>query len=262
MSQDPIQALIAQFSRFAVENNISQKDWEMAASEFGVHSTATNIERFYRSWGFGDDDQQVTATRFLRTVADDDEEIAIGIMKRVYAMADPDPDVFDQYPALEALTEDNRKIPPFSVNSKSFLDLNNVPGTFYPELVENIDRCYRLGIYDATLVLTRKLFENLLIDILRDQYGKQKIDTFYLPANKRFQNFDTLINNFENNLDDFQHLSGGLDDDFLEELDAFRQDANAEAHSIETNITEDQIEKYRKQAQHASKVLFRVRSNV
>ena len=265
MSQDPIQALIAQFSRFAVENDITQNDWEMAATEFGVHSTAMDIDRFYRSWSFGDDDQQTTATRFLRKVADDNEEIALGIMQRVYKMADPPTEVLDQYPALGTLENGNSElsgVSSLSIHSKDFLDIANVTGTFYPGLVENINRCYSLGIYDATLVLTRKLLENLLIDILRAQYDTERIKLFYRPENKRFQNFGTLIANFESNLDDFQHLSGGLDSDFIEELDAFRQDANVEAHSIETNISENEIESYRDQAQHASKVLFRIYANI
>lgn len=258
---------MAQLSHFAVENNVTQDDWEMVATEFGVHSTAMNIDRFYRSWRFGDDDRQVTATRFLRTVANDDEDIALGIMQRIYTMSDSNSATLRRYPALEVL-EDSEKEPTgitkpqISLHSEQFLDIDNVPGTFYPELVENINRCYSLGIYDATLVLTRKLLENLLIDILRGQYGKQEIDLFYLPDNKRFQNFSTLINNFEDNLNDFQHLSGGLNDRFINELNIFRQDANVEAHSIETHNTENEMEKYRKQARHASQVLFQVRQNL
>jgi hypothetical protein len=267
MSQDPMQALIGQFSRFAVENNLTQNDWEMAATEFGVHSKATKINRFYRSWRFGDDDRQVTAARFLRSVASDDEDVALGIMRRMYTMADPDQDTLQQYPALEVLEDDDREpagitAPQISIHSERFLDIDNVPGTFYPDLVEDINRCYSLGIYDATLVLTRKLLENLLIDVLREQYGKQKIDLYYLPDNHRFKNFSTLITSFEENLSDFQHLSGGLDSDFINELNAFRQDANAEAHSIETNITESEMEDYQEQARHASQILFRIWQNI
>ena len=167
----------------------------------------------------------------------------------------------------DTLEDDDREpagiiAPQISIHSEQFLDIDNVPGTFYPDLVEDINRCCSLGIYDATLVLIRKLLENLLIDVLREQYGKQKIDLYYLPDNHRFKNFSTLINNFEENLSDFQHLSGGLDSDFINELNAFRQDANAEAHSIETNITENEMEDYQEQARHASQILFHVWRNI
>ena len=235
--------------------------------EFGVHNIASNIDRFYRSWKWGDEDRQANTNHFLRKVAEEDQDLALGIMRRLYTMTDPGPDTLQQYPALEVLKEDDREpagitAPQIMIHSERFLDIDNVPGTFYPDLVDDINRCYSLAIYDATLILTRKLLENLLIDILREQYGKQEINLYYLPENKRFQNFSTLINSFEDNLDDFQHLSGGLDGNFINELDAFRQDANSGAHSIETNITESEMAEYGEQAQHASQVLFRVRKNL
>lgn len=262
-----MQALIGQFTRFAVENDLIRNDWEMAATEFGVHNTATNIDRFHRGWHFRDDDRQVTAARFLRTVANDDKDVALGIMRRMYMMADSDTDSLQQYPALEVLKDEDREpigitAPQISIHSERFLDIDNVPGTFYPGLVEDINRCYSLGIYDATLVLTRKLLENLLIDVLRDKFGTDRIQIYYRSNNGRFQNFSTLIENFEDNLIDFEHLSGGLDSDFIDELNAFRQYANAEAHSIETNITESEMRDYRVQARHASQVLFRVKGNM
>lgn len=262
-----MQSLIGQFTRFAIEANFTQADWEMAATEFGVHSKATNIDRFYRSWHFGDEDRQVTAARFLRSVASEDDEVALGIMRRMYMMANPDPDTLQQYPALEVLEDGDRgpaeiAAPQISIHSDRFLDLDNIPDAFYPDLIADINRCYSLGIYDATLVLTRKLLENLLIDILRGQYDTKRIQLYYRPNNGRFQNFSTLIENFEDNLNDFEHLSGGLDSDFIDELNAFRQNANAEAHSIETNITESEMEEYREQARHASRVLLRVWRNM
>lgn len=262
-----MEAIIGQFARFAAESDISRNDWEMAATEFGVHDTASNINRFYRSWQFGDEDRQVNTVRFLRMVAEEDEDLALGVMRRVYTMANPDSDTLQKYPALEVLEDEDREpvgigVPQISIHSERFLDINNVPGTFYPDLVEDVNRCYSLGIYDATLVLTRKLLENLLIDVLRKEYGTDKIQLYYRPANSRFQNFSTLIDNFEDNLGDFKHLSGGLDSDFTDELDAFRQNANAEAHSIETNISEDEMEDYREQARHTVQILFRVHQNM
>jgi hypothetical protein len=262
-----MKALIGQFSRFAVENDLNRSDWESVAMEFEVHNIASNIDRFYRSWKWGDEDRQANTNQFLREVAEKDQDIALGIMQRLYTMSDPEPDSLQQYPTLEVLKNDDREpagitAPQISIHSERFLDIDNVPGTFYPDLVDDINRCHSLAIYDATLIMTRKLLENLLIDILRERYGKQEIDLYYLPENKRFKNFSTLIDNFEDNLDDFQHLSGVLDEDFIDELDAFRQDANSGAHSIETNITESKMAEYREQAQHASQVLFRVRRNL
>ncbi|WP_262176999.1 hypothetical protein [Haloarcula laminariae] len=259
-----METLIGQFSRFAVQKDLETNDWAMAATELGVNDTLRNIDRFHASWDHSDNDQQANTTQFLTEVAEEDEEQAVGVMKRIYTLADTDTDTLEKYPALEIL---ENKGPGTGVlhstfRSEQFLDIDNVPGTFYPDLVEDINRCYSIGVNDATLVLTRKLLENLLIDILREQYGKQEIDLYYLPSNHRFKNFSTLINNFEDNLDDFQHLSGGLDSDFIDELNAFRKDANSGAHSIETNITASEMQDYREQAQHASQVLLRLWRNI
>lgn len=256
--------LIAQFSRFAVETDLGPNDWEMAATEFGVSGILRNIDRFHDSWEFRDNDRQANTADFLREVAVEDEEKAVGVMHRIYILAETDSDTLKKYPALEILESEDPKtgVLPTKSRTKQFLDINDIPGTFYPDLVENINQCYSVEVNDATLVLTRKLLENLLIDILREQYGKQKIDLYYRPENKRFEDFSTLIDNFEKNLGDFQYVCAGLDSNFINELDTFRQSANIEAHSIETSIRTDEVEEYRDQAQHAAKVLFRVRRNI
>lgn len=264
MSRNPMETLIGQFSRFSVDSDVRPKDWEMAATEFGVKDTMRNTDRFYKSWKFNDDDQQSNTAQFLREVAEEDKDKAVGVMQRIYTLANTGSDTLKKYPALETLEREDPGIgiQHSTFRSEQFLNIDNVPGAFYPDLVEDINQCYSSGVNDATLVLTRKLLENLLIDILRKQYGKREIDLYYLPENRRFKNFSKLINSFEKHLEDFQHLSGGLDDKFIDELHTFRQDANAEAHSIETNITKDEIEEYRDQARHAAQVLFRVWRNV
>lgn len=259
-----MEVLIGQFSRFAVDSDLCPDDWEMVTTEFGVKEILWDIDRFHKSWEFNDEDQQANTAKFLREVAGEDEEKAVGLMRRMYTLIDTSPELLEKYPALEILENGDAGtgVPYPSFRAEQFLDINNIPGTFYPDLIKDINQCYSIGIHDATLVLTRKLLENLLIDVLRRQYGKQEIELYYLPENRRFQNFSTLINNFEDNLADFQHLSGGLDGDFIDELDSFRQNANAEAHSIETNITESQMEDYQKQVRHASQILFQVRENL
>lgn len=264
MSQNPMEALIGQFSRFAVSTDLDTNDWVMAAIEFGVNDTLKDIDRFHASWDHKDNDQQANTTQFLREVAEEDEEKAVGVMKRIYTLSDTDSDTLEKYPALEILENQDpgTGVLHTTFRSEQFMDIDNVPGTFYPDLVDDINQCYSLGVNDATLVLTRKLLENLIIDILRKEYGKQEIVLYYLPENRRFRKFSDLIDNFEKNIDDFQHLSGSLDSDFIDELNAFRQNANAEAHSIETNITEEEMQDYREQARHASRVLFRVKENI
>jgi len=264
MSPDPMESLFAQLSHFLVEEGLSVYEWKVAAAEFGVGSIAENVHRFYRSWNWEDPDRQSKTITFFRRVHDEDEKLAFNLARRVYSLTNgADEEQLRKYPALELLQREIEEgvavgVPQVPVHSEKFLSIPNVPGTFYPDLVEDINQCYRLGIYDATLVLSRKLLENLLIDILRKQYGTDQIRLYYNPDNAWFVRFSTLIDNFANNLQDFKHLSGALNDEFIDELNAFRQSANEGAHSIETNMTQDEIGQYRDQARHAAQVLFRV----
>ena len=48
-------------------------------------------------------------------------------------------------------------------------------------------------MYQSTTILLRKLFENLLIDLLRTKYGSQKVEFFYNTEQNRFLEFYQLI---------------------------------------------------------------------
>ena len=160
--------LIGQFTRFAVQNDLETDDWGMVATEFDVKDTLKDIDRFHASWNHSDDDKQANTTQFLKEVAEEDEEKAVGVMERIYTLADTDSETLEKYPALEILEneEPGTEVLYSTFRSEQFLDIANVPGTFYPDLVEDINQCYSIGVNDATLILTRKLLENLLIDIL------------------------------------------------------------------------------------------------
>lgn len=83
---------------------------------------------------------------------------------------------------------------------------------FYNELALEINSAYRLRLFTATMVLVRKLFENLIIDLLRHKYGERlpQIDLYYSTKNQRFHSFSTLIHNLETNVDDFKIYNVGF----------------------------------------------------
>lgn len=265
MSPDPRQSLFAQFTGFA-EGNVSYEDWVQITHEFGVYETASRTNRFLQSWRWGDEDRTTTTLRFLRTLDDRQEELTTNLMRRLYEMAGgSDAADFDRYPALRAL-EDGEElasgVPHVPIHVERFLDLDEVPGNFYPDLVGDVNQCYRLGIYDATLVLTRKLIENQLIDIFHAKYGTEEIDLYYRPEQKRSENFGTLVENFEKRLDDFNHHPSSTGKELIEDVNHFRTQANVGAHSIETDISEDEIDEYQQVGEHVVKILFRLYESV
>lgn len=186
-------------------------------------------------------------------------------MHRVYSsVGGADAEELQEYPALRALEHDSDKItyPQVPTHSGPFLDIDNVPGTFYPSLVENINNCYQFGIDDATLILTRKLIENLLIDVLRKKYGTDRIEIYYDLDSSQFRSFYELIEEFKKVQSDFEHYSSEIDDNFIRELNSIRKPSNAEAHSIETDVSDDEMKDYQSTSIYLVKVLFHIRDSL
>jgi len=145
-----------------------------------------------------------------------------------------------------------------NVREDDFISIEYNEDIFYTSLIKDINRSYHARIYDATLVLSRKLFESLLIDILRGHYGNQRIRMFFNPDRAEYRSFAKLIDKFENNIGDFKHYSLTLDQEFIDLLNGFRVDANTSAHSIEVDISEDEIEAKSEDATHIAQILLNV----
>lgn len=142
----------------------------------------------------------------------------------------------------------------------SFLGDVKPPDQFYATLVEDIERTYTHRVYDATLVLTRKLIENLAIDTLRGHYGTgEKIDLFFDPDRNHHRSFSELLDNLEDNSGDLRLYDPRLDDpEFHEQLQAFRQRGNDSAHSITVDVSDAEIEELSSTAQETVPLLFRI----
>lgn len=120
---------------------------------------------------------------------------------------------------------------------------------FYRNLNQEINKCYKLGAYTASFILSRKLIENLVIDILRKKYpqDEENLPIYYRAEAGRFHDLTLLLKNFEERKKEF-----GIDEETIEEffklIKPFRPDANSNAHSIivwgeKDNLDKLQIEK-------------------
>lgn len=267
MSVDPLQVLKAQFAEFA-SSNLSENDWEVINREFGIHDKASSIHRFYRSYQWSDQDMKKNTLRLLDWIQDaKGEDFMLRIMRRAYNKKGGASDkMLEEYPALTSLEDEEAEfsadVPVVPSQSKEFLSIENVPGTFYPQLIADINSTYRLGVNDAALVLSRKLIENLLIDILRKKYGTDRLDLYFDTSTKQFENFNTLKENFEENISDFEYYSDTPDSELISLIDEFRHTANRGAHSIELNLTESEMEDYSDKLEMIAQVLFRMSSQI
>jgi len=130
---------------------------------------------------------------------------------------------------------------------------------FYPALIDDINHSYQHHVYDATMILTRKLFENLIIELLRLRLGtNDHLEEFYIPDQGRFQPFSELTENFSEYLEDFKPYDPNLDASFVSQLDKFRTQANANAHSIQVDLSQGEIEALSEDANTLATRLFRL----
>lgn len=105
---------------------------------------------------------------------------------------------------------------------------------FYQRLIEEINNTYQNKTYTSTLILSRKLIENLLIDLLRKKFGsesKEDVEIYYNIKDGRFHDFAYLVKNFEERKDKFL-VDKELVEEFVRLVKPFRKGANSKTHSI------------------------------
>lgn len=116
---------------------------------------------------------------------------------------------------------------------KPLLDFgNDYPfKAFMVRLEDEINECYAIGQPNAVLILSRKLVENLVYDILGDKYPKN-IDLWYDTARFSAHGFGILLENLENNVKDFPPDQRELIHKLLSLIKPFKRNANSKTHQV------------------------------
>lgn len=120
------------------------------------------------------------------------------------------------------------------------LDFGDV---FYNKLRDEINHAYKMGLFTSVMLLSRKLFENLLIEILRIKYPPStpgNLEIYYIKTEQQFQNFTILLMNIETRKGEFT-LDENLITEIISRIKPFRKGANSNAHSIITVSEEKDI---------------------
>ena len=68
--------------------------------------------------------------------------------------------------------------------------------------VEEVNRAYTHGCYTSVFILSRKIIENLIMDILREKY-KENINPCYDTDQKRLKDFSIILKILEDKKNDF-----------------------------------------------------------
>jgi len=122
-------------------------------------------------------------------------------------------------------------------------DFNFSDNYFYKNLIEEINKCYSVGAYSAVRILTRKLLENLLIDILKKKYYGKDDDKFYNKNDGRFHGFNTLLKNFKEAFEDDSVIAKKELGKLTRILKKFKEEGDINAHSIIVKPEKSEIDR-------------------
>jgi len=104
---------------------------------------------------------------------------------------------------------------------------------FYDRLEDEINLAYSFPkLPNAVLLLSRKLIENLVYNLIEYKFGPKKIQLYYDVSHRRAQDFGVLLDNLKNNMGSFHPDEMDLIEKFLELVHPFRRDANSKAHKV------------------------------
>jgi len=195
-----------------------------------------------------------------RHIADDSQAYEYRIQEKAQAFLRPYPNyILDQVCITPSLSEAEPGIP----LEEEFIKVAWTPDDFYKKLIDEINQVYAFGLSLSLSVLIRKLFENLIIDVLRRKYGTSELELYYNPSKRRFQDFSVLLKNFDSKLSDFHYITSSLDKTFVRTLNSCRETGNSAAHSIDTNlVTIELFEKNKEEIDYAVQLLLRVLQNI
>ncbi|QLK26370.1 hypothetical protein HYG81_01755 [Natrinema zhouii] len=159
---------------------------------------------------------------------------------------------------VEALLDDDALDAPRD-ESDWFIDSDVFEDNHYQKLVDDINRSYRYRIYDGTMVLTRKMFENLVFEILRGEYAGDDVQMFFDQENQRHYSFDELLNNLKVGVPNLKRFTKeGFNREMVESIRNMKDKGNRSAHSIRVDFDEGEIESISEDATDLAEVLYEV----
>jgi hypothetical protein len=232
---------IGRFSRFVVKY-LYDTDWYLIATCCGVTDILNKHERVTRAQSWRDEDYPTAISRFLINVFDFNEDIGLLLITEISSQNTlSDDDKIELNDILKYFNSGDIPIQSY-IQTFSYSDsdkliyLTTYPDDFYKILVDEINFQYISKHPISLSILIRKLFENLLIDILRKKYGTHELSEYYDAPKRRFHDFSVLLKNIDKKKADFHYISPNLDTAFIAELNKYREYGNAGAHSIDINL--------------------------
>ena len=138
----------------------------------------------------------------------------------------------EQMKKVEKVIRNKKRSDRNTTKDESFLDFSRqYPEIFYKKLEDEINQCFKYRLPNATLILCRKMVENLLYNILYYKYPKE-VNLRYDTKQGRPQNFSVLLNNLESKKSDFKNEQSDLLGRCIALIKPFVRHANSKTHNI------------------------------
>lgn len=137
-----------------------------------------------------------------------------------------------------------------------FIETDALDDERYEELIVDINDSYRYRVHSGTMVLTRKLFEDMVFEILKTHYAGDAVQMFYNQEDDCHYSFNELLNNFKDGVSTLRRYSRELDDAFVEEIRDIKNAGNKGAHSIRIDFSDEEVEAWSDDATRIVEVLY------
>lgn len=137
-----------------------------------------------------------------------------------------------------------------------FIETDALNDERYEKLIADINESYRYRVYSGTMVLTRKLFEDMVFEILKTHYAGVNVQMFYNQDDDCHYSFNELLNNLKEGVPTLRRYSRELDDAFVEEIRNIKNKGNRGAHSIRIEFSDDEIEEISEDVTRIAEVLY------
>jgi len=259
---------IFRFAKF-VEEYLYDTDWTLIAKMWGVIHLLDEPrhERVRRAQSWKDPDYAAAISDFLREVFDSDEQVGLALINEISNQEELSPEAKNEFAQILPIFGDksadatslfqNISIP--VVNK--FIEVTWLPDDFYKRLIDEINLLYANRLPMPLSILIRKLLENLIIDILRKKYGTEGLSLYYDTSRGRFQDFSVLLRNLDSKKEEFHYVTPNLDSS-IRKINQFRETGNSGAHSIDVNLTINQISKDKDDINYLVQFLLRILQNI
>jgi hypothetical protein len=123
-----------------------------------------------------------------------------------------------------------KEIPP--AKEEAFIDFSKLyPDIFYKKLENEINQCYISKLPNATLVLCRKMIENLMYNVLYFKFPKRADLRFNIKKGWP-HNFSLLLDNLESKKNEFKGEEKVFLSKAISRIKPFVKHANSKAHNI------------------------------